>query len=48
MAIIIHAVQKLLNTSRVKADLFITKPSDSQEMHSWYAKLVPTSFQGKL
>lgn len=48
MAIIIHVVQKLLNTSRVKASLFVSQPSANQEMHSWYAKLISTSFKGKL
>lgn len=48
MAIIIHAVQKLLNMSRLQAGLFITKPSENQELHSWYAKLIPTTFRGKL
>ncbi len=46
--IIIHAVQKLLNISRLKASLFISQPSEQQEIHSWYAKLISTSFRGKL
>jgi hypothetical protein len=46
--LIIHAVQKLLNISRLKPSLYISQPSDEQEMHSWYAKLVSTSFRGKL
>jgi len=48
MPIIIHAVKKLLNTSGLKAGLFITRPSEKQELHSWYAKLIPTTFTGKL
>ncbi len=46
--IIIHAVQKLLNISRQKPALYISEPSPQQELHSWYAKLIPTSFTGKL
>src|SRR5438105_4793013 len=48
MPIIIHAVQKLLNTSRTKAGLFVTAPSEGQELHLWYARLVLTTFAGKL
>ena len=46
--LIIHAVQKLLNTSRLKAALHISVPSDGQLMHSWYAMLIGTGFTGKL
>ena len=46
--IIIHAVQKLLNISRLKPALFISRPAEQQELHSWYAKLISTSFPGKL
>ena len=46
--IIIHAVQKLLNISRLKPALYISEPSEKQELHSWYAKLISTSFKGKL
>ena len=46
--IIIHAVQKLQNISRLKPALFVSEPSDGQELHSWYAKLVSTSFKGKM
>ena len=46
--IIVHAVQKLLNISRLKPVLFLSKPSEQQELHSWYAKLISTSFRGKL
>ncbi len=45
--IIIHAVQKLLNTSGLKPQLYISQPSENQELHSWYAKLVPTGYAGK-
>ena len=45
--IIVHAVQKLLNISRLKPALFISKPSEGQEMHSWYARLIATGFAGK-
>src|SRR6478609_3387701 len=45
--IIIHAVQKLLNTSRLKAPLYISEASPSQVLHAWYARLVSTGFPGK-
>ena len=46
--IIIHSVQKLLNTSRLKATLFVSQPEEGQQLHSWYAMLLPTGFPGKL
>ncbi|HEX5149859.1 MAG TPA: hypothetical protein VFW07_00340 [Parafilimonas sp.] len=46
--IIIHAVQKLLNTGKLKPALFVSQPSAGQELHSWYAKLLSTGFPGKL
>jgi hypothetical protein len=46
--IVIHAVQKLLNISRLKPALYISQAADGQELHSWYARLVSTSFPGKL
>src|SRR5678815_1211602 len=46
--IIIHAVQKLLNTGKLKPALFVSQPSEGQELHSWYAKLLSTGFPGKL
>lgn len=45
--IIIHAVQKLLNISRLKPALYISQPSENQYMHSWYIKLLSTGFAGK-
>lgn len=45
--IILHAVQKLLNTSRAQPVMYISAPSVNQYMHSWYAKLLPTGFPGK-
>jgi hypothetical protein len=48
MAIIIHSVQKLLNTSRLKAVQYISQPGKEQFLHSWYARLVSTGFPGKL
>ncbi|MVT09420.1 DUF6933 domain-containing protein [Chitinophaga tropicalis] len=47
MAIIIHAVQKLLNTSRLKAGQYISAGDEGQLLHSWYAKLISTGFTGK-
>src|SRR6516162_11094175 len=46
--IIIHSVQKLLNTSRLKAFLYISQPDKDQLLHSWYAGLVATGYTGKL
>jgi hypothetical protein len=46
--LIIHAVQKLLNTSRIQTGQYITKPADGQLMHSWYARLFSSTFPGKL
>lgn len=46
--IIIHAVQKLLNTSRLNAALYISEPGKEQHLHSWYARLFATGFPGKL
>jgi hypothetical protein len=46
--IIIHAVQKLLNTSKLKTSLYVTQAASGQLMHSWYARLVASSFTGKL
>lgn len=46
--IILHAVQKLLNTSGLKPALYVSAPSEGQHLHSWYVKLVPTGFAGKL
>ncbi|KAA9042137.1 hypothetical protein FW778_09005 [Ginsengibacter hankyongi] len=46
--IILHVVQKLLNTSGLKPVLYVSEPSEGQQLHSWYAKLVPTGFAGKL
>jgi hypothetical protein len=45
--IILHAVQKLLNTSRLPPAMYISAPSENQYMHSWYAKLLSTGFAGK-
>lgn len=46
--IIIHGVQKLLNTSRLKPVLYISGPSENQHLHSWYARLLATGITGKL
>jgi hypothetical protein len=40
--IIIHGVQKLLNTSRLKPALYISEASENQHLHSWYARLLAT------
>ena len=46
--IIIHAVQKLLNTSRLKTSLYVSKPGEGQQLHSWYVRLFSSTFRGKL
>jgi hypothetical protein len=46
--LIIHSVQKLLNTSRLEASLYVTQPSENQYLHSWYARLLPSGFAGKM
>jgi len=46
--IIIHSVQKLLNTSRQEASLYITQPNAGQYLHSWYARLLASGFPGKM
>ena len=48
MPIIIHAVQKLLNTSRLKAAQYVSEGAKDQLLHRWYARLVSTGFPGKL
>ena len=45
---IIHSVQKLLNTSRLEASLYITQPNQGQYLHSWYARLLSSGFPGKM
>ena len=45
---IVHAVQKLLNTSGLKPPMYVSAPSEGQQLHSWYAKLLATGFRGKL
>ncbi len=46
--IILQAVLKLLNTSRLKAPLYISEPSSGQVLHTWYAKLVRTCSPNKM
>lgn len=48
MPVIIRAVQKLLNTSRLEAAQYISEPDQGQLLHSWYARLIRTGFSGKL
>ncbi|MBO9732062.1 MAG: hypothetical protein J7623_25700 [Chitinophaga sp.] len=48
MPVIFHAVQKLLNTSRIQAVKYVSEPALGQQLHSWYAKLLSTGFPGKL
>jgi hypothetical protein len=45
--IILHAVQKLLNTSGLKPAMYISAPSENQYLHAWYAKLLSTGFAGR-
>lgn|GEM_PF-5729969 len=46
--LIIHSVQKLLNTSRLEGSLYITQPNENQLLHSWYARLLASGFPGKI
>jgi hypothetical protein len=46
--LILHAVQKLLNTSKIETGQYITKPAEGQLLHSWYAGLFSSTFPGKL
>ena len=46
--LIIHATQKLLNTSRLTASLHISQATEGQMLHSWYCSLLSTGFTGKL
>lgn len=46
--LILQAAQKLLNTSRLEASLYVSQPSEGQLLHSWYCRLLPTGFPGKL
>jgi hypothetical protein len=46
--LIIHSVQKLLNTSRLEASLYISQPTQGQQLHSWYARLLSSGFPGKM
>jgi hypothetical protein len=46
--LIIHSVQKLLNTSWAKASLYITQPNQGQHLHSWYARLLSSGFPDKM
>lgn len=46
--LIIHAVQKLLNTSKIQTGQYITKAAEGQLLHSWYAGLFSSTFTGKL
>lgn len=45
--IILHAVQKLLKTSRLQPVMYVSEPSENQYLHSWYVKLLSTGFAGK-
>lgn len=46
--LIFHSTQKLLNTSRITASLYISQATEGQMLHSWYCTLLPTGFPGKL
>jgi hypothetical protein len=46
--LIIHSVRKLLNTSRLEASFYVTKPAQGQYLHSWYAGLFSSGFPGKM
>jgi hypothetical protein len=40
--ILIHGVQKLLNTSRLKPALYISQAGENQMLHNCYARLLAT------
>ncbi len=46
--LLIHAVQKLLNTSKMKASLHVGMPSEGQQLYSWYASVVSAGEPGKM
>jgi len=46
--LIFHSTQKLLNTSRLTASLYISQATAGQMLHSWYCNLLPTGFTGRL
>ena len=46
--LIIHSVQKLLNTSRLEGFLYITQPNENQLLHCWYARLLASGSPGKM
>jgi len=46
--ILVHAVQKLLNTSRLKPAIYISKADENQALHSWYAGLLSSGQSGKM
>lgn len=46
--ILIQAVQKLQNTSRIKAPWYVSAATPGQVLHTWYARLVNTSYPNKM
>lgn len=48
MMVHLHAVRKLLNTSRIRGDLLVTQKAEGQLMHDWYVTFTGTGFQGRL
>jgi Domain of unknown function (DUF6933) len=46
--IIVYAAQKLLNTSGLKLPMYVSEPSEGQQLHAWYSKLLPTGFAGRM
>jgi hypothetical protein len=46
--VVIHAAQKLLNTSRIEGRRYVTAAGEGQMLQNWYARLVKSSFRGHL
>jgi Domain of unknown function (DUF6933) len=45
--IIVYATQKLLNTTGLTPPMYVSEPSEGQQLHVWYAKPLSTGFAGR-
>ncbi|HEU5363899.1 MAG TPA: hypothetical protein VFU62_00120 [Hanamia sp.] len=45
--IIVYATQKLLNATGLTPPMYVSEPSEGQQLHAWYAKLLSTGFAGR-
>jgi hypothetical protein len=48
IVLIIHSVKKLITSSRLTPALYISKADEGQKLHSWYARLLSSSFPGRM